>query len=201
MLRGGRLGLRAQLAAHYSEQHGKTARASSLADALLTIEGKAMRTTKALALRRRGRTDKGDIVVDLGTQNGMVVVVSPDGWELMPTSPVLFRRTELSAPLPIPVRSAPSTDLLFEHLNVSECHGLLVVGWIVSTFVPDIAHCIPALFGEQGTAKTTTTGADGLVGRSVRRPRFERLPVISTPGGRRDIGFVGRRDRQHLEHP
>ena len=102
-----------------------------------------MRTTKALALRRRGRTDKGDIVVDLGTQNGMVVVVSPDGWELMPTSPVLFRRTELSAPLPIPVRSAPSTDLLFEHLNVSECHGLLVVGWIVSAFVPDIAHAHP----------------------------------------------------------
>jgi hypothetical protein len=156
-LRGGQRSLRAILAAEYAEHdsQSRVPRSSALADAMLTLEGLAGRDRQPLELRV-GRTAGDELVLDLGDETGAAVVIGPDGWEVATTSPILFRRTELTAPLPLPARSGESLAALFEFLNISPDAHTLLIGWAVSTLFPNIAHPIPALFGEQGTGKTTT---------------------------------------------
>ena len=68
---------------------------------------------------------------------------------------MLFRRTALISPLPIPQRTADGLDRLRELVNVSEPGLRMVVSWLIATLFPDIDHPILSLTGEQGTAKST----------------------------------------------
>jgi hypothetical protein len=97
----------------------------------------------------------GAVVVDLGTVDGSAVIVDGAGWRVAPASPVLFRRTGLTAPLPGPVASRDGLATLRGLLNVSEDGFRLLVGWLVAALVPDLPHPILTLLGEQGTAKST----------------------------------------------
>jgi hypothetical protein len=153
MLRGGRDSMRAELAARFFERYSKAASTAALADAVLIMEGMASRATEAVHLRI-GPT-AGGIVLDLGDDTGRAVVVSADGWQIADRSPVLFERSELTGPLPVPIRGGDVEELR-DLLNVDPHSWPLVVGFLVAALVPDIPHPIMALFGEQGTAKTTT---------------------------------------------
>jgi len=156
MLRGGQASLRAELAAGYARQTGRVPSSSALADALNVLEGIAMdRPPIGLALRV-ARHDAG-LVLDLGDPSGRVVVLRPGGWELAERSPVLFRRTKLTGILPEPERGGRLEALRELGLvNLSESTWPLAVAWLVAALVPDIAHPIPLLVGEQGTGKSTT---------------------------------------------
>ena len=81
-------------------------------------------------------------MLDLGTPDGRAVLISGEGWEIVDESPVLFRRTRLTSPLPIPVpATAPTPDGLAQLrglLNVSESGFQLLVAWLVAALSPDI---------------------------------------------------------------
>jgi hypothetical protein len=156
MLRGGQASLRAELAAGYARKTGRVPASSALADALNVLEGIAMdRPPVPLALRV-ARHEAG-LALDLGDPSGRVVVLAPDGWEVVERSPVLFRRTKLTGTLPEPQRGGRLEALRDLGLvNLSESTWPLAVGWLVAALVPDIAHPIPLLVGEQGTGKSTT---------------------------------------------
>jgi hypothetical protein len=94
------------------------------------------------------------IVLDLGAVDGRCVLVGPSGWNILDRSPVLFRRSALTAPLPEPVRDG-SLSPLRDLLDVDDCGFRLIVAWLVAALAPDIPHPILALVGEQGTAKST----------------------------------------------
>lgn len=154
MFRGGRTSLRAELSALFCDREHKAAGASALADALLTLEGKAQRlepTVLALRVAMDGR----DIVLDLGTTTGEVVVITPLGWTVTTDSPILFRRTELTSPLPVPVGGG-SLERLRRLVNVSDETWPLLVAWLVMALLPDMPHPILLLRGEQGAGKSTT---------------------------------------------
>jgi Bifunctional DNA primase/polymerase, N-terminal len=153
MLRGGKDSMRAELATRFFERYSKAASTAALADAVLIMEGMASRATETVHLRI-GPTS-GGIVVDLGDDTGRAVVVSADGWHITDRSPVLFERSELTGHLAVPVRGGDIEELR-DLLNVDPHSWPLVVGFLVAALVPDIPHPIMALFGEQGTAKTTT---------------------------------------------
>lgn len=151
----GENGLRTRLARAYYEETRSAPGASALADALSVLEGTAVDTDPepvALRVARHGE----DLVLDLGQPDGRCVVISPGQWHVLPESPVLFRRTRLTSPLPIPARIAGGLDQLRDLLNVSEPGFRLLVAWLVATLFPGIPHPILALSGEQGTAKSTT---------------------------------------------
>ncbi len=154
MLRGGRSSLRANLAKTYMRNTGKAASAGALADALMVIEGMA-NEEKSIPLPLRVAAPWPDhVLIDLGDPSGRVVRVSPDGWDILARSPVTFRRTALTLPLPVPQHS--DFDLMaYTSLNVTTASWPLVVGWMVAALIPGIPH--PVLFpkGEQGTGKTT----------------------------------------------
>jgi hypothetical protein len=151
----GRDGLRQRLARTYYRQTGVTPGGSALSDALQVIEGMAADSPVVPVGLRVARHDRS-IVVDLADAAGHAVVISPGHWRVVDLSPVLFRRTVLTAPMPTP--TAPGTGTLAglrELLNVDDAGFRLIVAWLVAALVPDIPHPILLLYGEQGTAKST----------------------------------------------
>ncbi len=155
LLRGKGGSLRADLSERYAVRHDRVPSQQALVDALLVLEGRALRQPRErvhLRLARHGEA----IVLDLGDESGRAIEITANGWRILNTSPVLFRRTSLTAALPEPY-SPGSGDLgrLRRLLNVAEDSWPVVVGWLVADFFSDIPHPILFLRGQQGSAKTT----------------------------------------------
>jgi hypothetical protein len=158
LLRGGRRSLRAELAAAYYAQHHAAAPGQALTDAMLVLEGKAQATEPTEVALRVAGTDDGDIVLDLGDDDGRAVVVGPGSWRVVETSPVLFRRTRATLPLPVPGPAGAmhaGLGRLRSLLNIDDEEWPLVLAWLVSALFADIPHPVLLLKGEHGTAKST----------------------------------------------
>jgi len=160
-LRGSR-GLRGELASAYYAAHGKAPSAAALTDALAVLEGDALAAEREPVALRVGR-DHGRIVLDLGDQAGRCAIVSAGGWHVTKPSPVLFRRSALTGALPEPEHGG-SLEELRRLVNVSDAAWPVLVGWLVASLLPELAHAIALLTGEEGTGKTT---AASLLGRLV----------------------------------
>ena len=153
MFRGARDALRSALSRAFRDVHGRTPNSSALADALTTLQGDAYAAAPE-AVHLRVAEHDGAIVIDLGDSAGKAVIVGPAGWQVVNRSPVLFRRTAATGRLPIPV-SGGSLAKLRDIMNVSTETWPLVIGWLVSSLVPNMPHPILLLGGQQGTGKTT----------------------------------------------
>lgn len=149
----GRDALRSRMARTYYAHTGTAPSASALADALTVIEGMTSGLDPEPVNLRVARHARS-IVLDLGDPTGRAVIIHPGRWELAEQPPVLFRRTGLTQPLPIPLTGA-GLDGFRELLNVDDNGFGLLVGWLLAALIPDIPHPILALTGEQGTAKST----------------------------------------------
>ncbi|MFI5495281.1 hypothetical protein [Actinoplanes sp. NPDC051859] len=149
-------GLRKFLARIYAEERGGTAPSQgSLADALTVLEGYATDADPEDVHLRVAPYREG-VAIDLGDAKGRCVLVDQHGWIITERAPVLFRRTNLTAPMPDPVRGG-SLDPLLRLINADEDRRRTLVGWLVGALIPNMPHTILALFGEQGTAKSTAT--------------------------------------------
>lgn len=152
-LRGGRMGLRAELARAYRRSTGRVAPQQALADALLALEGEAQESDPIEINLRVAQV--GDVhYLDLGDVSGRAVKITGEGWSVVDQAPVMFRRTVLTAPLPEPVRGGSLGDM-WALLNLAEADRAPLAAWLVSILWPKIPHPIPALTGEQGTGKTS----------------------------------------------
>lgn len=158
MIRGGKHSLRARLADRYFATHRKAASSGALTDALLTIEGIGQEWETELHLRVASDGLDRSTWIDLADEAGRVIHLNETGWTIESKAPVLFRRTALTAALPTPTTAGVGgLDLLWQLLNVEEDDRPLVAAWLVAALVPEIPHPTLALFGEQGTGKTTAT--------------------------------------------
>ena len=153
MFRGSRDSLRGALAREYRRQAGTTPTAGALADALVTLAGMAQDSEAEPVALRLAEHD-GGIVLDLGDAAGRAVMIRPGGWEVVSTSPVLFRRTALTGALPEPERGGDLAELR-ELLNIGDEQWDLLVGWMVASLLPEPPHPIMLLGGLQGTGKTS----------------------------------------------
>jgi hypothetical protein len=147
-------GLRSKLSSLYFDIHHQAPGGAALTDALTVLEGQAERVEPEPVALRVAVTGPQSVILDLGRPDGRCVAVGPGGWAITDRSPVLFRRSSLTSPLPEPAR-AGSLDPLAELLNVDQARFRLIVAWLVASLMPEIPHPILALVGEQGTAKTT----------------------------------------------
>lgn len=154
MLRGGKTSLRAQLSHDYFSRYGKAAPQQGLADALLTIEGMAQDADEERLFMRVARHGK-DLWLDLGDATGRAVRVSAEGWSVEQSPPVLFKRTSLTGPIPVPSRGG-SLEELWSFLPVGEQDRSLVLARQVAALDSEMPQPVLATFGEQGTGKTTT---------------------------------------------
>jgi hypothetical protein len=144
--------VRAKLAASLRRRTGKVAGASALADCINVLEGEAAELDPQPVALRVGRHGEA-IVVDMGTETGQCITIRPGGWRIEAQSPVIFRRSELTHPLPDPPCGG-SLDGLRALINLSEDDYRLAVGWVVAAYFTAIPHPILLVQGEQGTAKS-----------------------------------------------
>lgn len=150
----GRDGLRQRLARLYYLDSGSAAAGASLADALSVLEGAAADEDREPVALRLARHADRSIVLDLADAAGRCVIVAPERWHVAERSPILFRRTALTAEITTPVPGG-DVEQLGELVNSDRDTVRLIIGFLVAALIPDIPHPILAVFGEQGTAKTT----------------------------------------------
>ena len=156
MLRGGRTGLRAELARRYFDQHHTAAPQQALTDACATLEGFAAQTSpQRLHLRVAEAAD--GIWIDMGDTDNHVIHIYGGEWNIVTDAPVLFRRTKLTQAMPKPVCGG-DVSALWTFVPVDEEDRPLVLAWLVSALMQvDVAHTILALVAEHGSIKSTTT--------------------------------------------
>jgi hypothetical protein len=112
------------------------------------------RTTRRDVFVRVGACG-GKVYLDLGTTEWDAIEIDGDGWRMVATPPVAFRRPGNLKPLPLPLRGA-TLDLLRSYVNVENDDWPLVAAWMVAAANPTGPYPILVLAGEQGTAKSTT---------------------------------------------
>jgi hypothetical protein len=155
LLRGGRTGLRAELARRYFDQTGAVAAQQALADATNVLEGLAAQE-QPTRLFQRVAADSPNAYVDLGDTDGTVIEIGPTGWQLTNTAPVVFARTKLTAPAPRPVPGGNLADL-WDFVNIAEEDRPVLLAVMVQALIQiDVPHPVLALFAEQGSAKSST---------------------------------------------
>lgn len=152
LLRDGRQSLRIELARSYFDTHGRAAAQQALADALCVIEGDAA-CSDPVVLAQRMAHSSGAYWIDIGDPTGEAIRVDENGWTVA-IPPMQFRRTVLNAPLPRPVDGGDLAEL-WDLLNVAQADQPLLLAWLVAAIMPEIPHPVLALFGEQGTGKST----------------------------------------------
>ena len=156
LLRGGRAGLRTDLAARYFKETGVVASSQALTDAVLILEGFAARQQRERLYLRVAST-QDSVHIDTGRLDGQVIRISDGSWSLTPSAPVRFLRTKLTGEMDIPA-GKPNLDLLWNFVNVAEEDRPVLIAVLVASLVQsDCPHPILAMFAEQGSAKSTAT--------------------------------------------
>lgn len=139
--------------AHYRES-SKPPTATAMTDAMGVIEARAIYDGPQLETAVRVAGLDGRLYLDLANDQWQVVVVGPDGWQVVNDVPVRFRRPRGVLPLPTPTRGR--LDGLRQLLNIADDGDwCLIVAWIVAALRNHGPYPILSLHGEQGSAKST----------------------------------------------
>ncbi|WP_299442239.1 hypothetical protein [uncultured Phycicoccus sp.] len=149
--------LRSTLAAAYYEEHHRVPKSATVSDAISVLEGQA-RGRAPQSVSVRVAEHDGAIWIDMGDQDGKAIHLHDGRWEVASRDvPVIFARSPLTAAMPMPAQDG-DLDALWDLVNVSEDDRPVVLAWLVAALIrPTIAHPILAVFGEQGTGKSTTS--------------------------------------------
>lgn len=135
---------------------GKAVPSDVIRSALNILGARALYDGKEEPVHLRTAFHDGALYYDLADPAWRVVKVTPDGWEILASSPVRFRRYRATAPQVEP-QSGGSLDELWDLVNIPEAHDRhLIVGWLAAALIPNIPRPIIALHGDQGSGKTTT---------------------------------------------
>jgi hypothetical protein len=163
----------------YIEKH-RPPSAEAYQDAMGIIESQAMYDGPEEPVFIRVAGDPDRIIIDLGDPDWRAVVITSDGWNIMNTSPVRFRRPKGMRPMPLPVRGGSIGDLK-SFLNCDSNEFDLVVGWLAAALRPSGPYPLPILIGEAGSAKTTVAK----IFRLLIDPH--KMPLRGHPKDERDL--------------
>lgn len=144
---------RAVLAHEYRKAFRSTARAKAIDEAVSELGGEALAADKSPIHVRIAPHGPG-FVLDLGRDDGVVVVAEPEGWKLTKDSPVTFKRNDFTHPMQNPERGS-SFVLLRKHFRIAAGDFDLLPGYLVSVLFPQRPRPILLLQGGQGTGKST----------------------------------------------
>jgi hypothetical protein len=131
---------------------------TALEDVIEGLEGKAQvgGVVREVPVRVAGHA--GHLYLDLGDPDRHVVAVRPGSWGLVQGDPpVYFRRPRGMEALPIPVPGGNLADLQ-NILNLKDpTNWMLAVAWLLGALQPRGPYPILVLYGQQGSAKSTTS--------------------------------------------
>jgi hypothetical protein len=165
----------------YYHREGSTPSDLSIGAALNVLEGQAVHEGREQFVYVRVAGHEGSIYLDLANDRWETVEITPYGWNVLPDSPVKFRRTPGMLALPTPIHGGALAEL-HPFVNVgSEDMFVLILGWLVAAFRPTGPYPVLVLDGNQGSAKSTVSR----LLRSLVDPNTALLR--STPRNERDL--------------
>jgi hypothetical protein len=144
------------LSALFFQAYEKVPASQAVADALNVLEGRGIYEGNRRPVFVRTAQLGDAIFLDLADPDWRVVQITADGWEVISSPPVKFRRPRGMLALPIPELSGGLVELRrFVNLDDADSWAL-VVAWLVAALRPTGPFPVLALYGEQGSAKSTT---------------------------------------------
>ena len=173
-------GFRRWLRRAYYQLTGGAPNSDAMSTAMGIIEARAHYDGEERLVYLRVATVPRRIYIDLCDASWRAIEISEDGWKLVETPPVRFRRTVGMLPLPEPVRGGQIAELR-NHVRVDDNSFVLIVSWLLQVLRGEGPYPILALTGEQGTGKSVT--ADQL--RRLVDPHT--TPLRSLPRDTRDL--------------
>ena len=179
--------LKRWLARLFFEQEATAPGSQALSDALTVVAGYALFEGDVNVVFTRIAGDDRVIYIDLADNQWRAIQIDASGWMVVENPPVRFRRTAGMLPLPDPQRGG-NLDLLWEYMNVDDEDRLLILAWLVQAFRPNGPYPILPVYGEQGSAKTTTARMlrrliDPNVSPARSEPREEEDLMIAASNG------------------
>jgi hypothetical protein len=147
---------------------------------LETIRAKAQFDGQERSVFTRVGALEGKIYVDLGDPAWRAVEVTNSGWSVVTDPPVRFRRSNGMMALAMPEHGGHISNLR-RFVNVKDDDWVLFVSWLVAAFRPKGPYPILGLYGEHGSAKTTTER----VARDLIDPF--KAPMRTKPQNERDL--------------
>ncbi len=128
--------VRRWLAQLFHQAEAKSPGSQAVQDALGVLEGKALYEGAAHPVATRLAERHGVRYLDLADEHWRAVEVTPQGWRVIPTPPVKFRRARGMLPLPLPVPGG-HLDALKPLVNVAtEADWRLLVSWLLAALRP-----------------------------------------------------------------
>ena len=91
---------KAELAHKFQATHRRTPTAGTLSDAMQVLVGDSLSSPVERCYLRVAPLERHGVAVDLGRPDGKTVIVQPSGeqpWAVVDTSPMVFRRSALTA--------------------------------------------------------------------------------------------------------
>jgi hypothetical protein len=139
------------------ETYKKSINSENLKATINIVESSACFDGDQFSLNNRTGWYDNAIWYDLADPLWRVVRITPEGWQIINTPPIIFRRYSHQQPQVEPV-SGGDVKKLLEYVNIqNDDQEVLLLVWLVSCFIPDFPHPIPNIFGAQGSAKTLLT--------------------------------------------
>jgi hypothetical protein len=148
-------GFKRWLAHKYYRAYGSAPNSQSLHDAVNVISAKAQfdAPEHPVFIRVGGSDEK--IYLDLCDDKWRVVEITSEGWQIMHSPPVKFRRASGALPLPVPVQGGKIAELrVFLNLNDDRDYALFFA-CLVAALRPRGPYPILVVGGEHGSAKST----------------------------------------------
>lgn len=105
--------------------------------------------------------DGENTYIDLGDDKWQCVEINAQGWQVLDSAPIVFRRTAKMQPLPMPVKTNVEAALveLFKLINIAVEDRILVIAWLLAAMRHKGPYPVLTLIAEPGSAKTTTAKA------------------------------------------
>ena len=149
-------GFRSWLLHQFYQEHGKPPSATALTSAVEVLEAQARFDQARQPVYTRVAAHEDTLYLDLADGAWRAIEIDAHGWRIIARPPVAFRRPRGMLPLPEPQRGGSLAELR-PFLNVTDTDWLIIQGWLLGTLMPDGPYPHLALYGEMGSAKSTTT--------------------------------------------
>jgi hypothetical protein len=144
------------LAKLFWDKYQKVVGSEALANAINVLQAKADHEGETYPLNLRVAAYLDSIYYDMTDEEWRSVKVNTRGWDIETDTPIIFTRHKAIAQVE-PDRNYGNVTLddFLKLTNVQDgSHQLLIKVYIVSLFVPNIAHVILNLYGDKGSAKS-----------------------------------------------
>lgn len=148
---------------------------------LSVLEGKACFEGPEIKLHDRVDWCGGELWYDLTNKDWQVVRINEDGWEIIDTPPIIFKRYPHHKEQVMPIKDG-DVKIFLNYINVANPeHRLLLLVFLISCFIPDFPHVMLVVFGAQGSSKSTLSK----LARLVVDPSL--VEVASFPHSQREL--------------